>query len=334
MCFTIYVYQFKPWQVPIFSELATPFFAVYNCIIIFGPTASGKTKLAAALAHALSSEVISMDSRQVYRGMDIGTGKDRDDYIINGKTVPVHLLDVADAGTTYHLHQFTKDFYQAFEHITRQGKIPVLCGGTALYIHTVLQQHRYTAVPVNDELRKKLENKSREELLQLFIQQPATAFTSLADTSTAKRLVRAIEINTWLQHHSLPESSKTSLQPIAFGMHLSAEQRKANIAHRLAHRLQHGLIEETQNLLQSGIPAQQLIRYGLEYKYVTEYLQAKLSMEQLQQQLTIAIQQYSRRQMTWWRKLEREGLHLHLVDALLPVSEQLQLVQHHLSLQS
>lgn len=329
------MYRFKPWQVRIFSELAARFFAVsYNCIIIYGPTASGKTKLAAALAHALSTEIISLDSRQVYRGMDIGTGKDRDDYIVNGHVVPVHLLDVADAGTTYHLHQFTQDFYLAFEHITRQGKIPVLCGGTALFIHTLLQQHRFTAVPVNDELRRNLENKNREELLQLFLQQPATAYTSLADTSTAKRLVRAIEINTWLQHHTLPESSRTSLQPIAFGMHLSAEQRKVNIAHRLAHRLQYGLIEETQHLLQSGIPAQQLIRYGLEYKYVTEYLQAKLSKEQLQQQLTTAIQQYSRRQMTWWRKLEREGLHMYLVDALQPVSEQLQLVLHHLSLQA
>lgn len=303
-----------------------------NCITIIGPTASGKTRLAAAAAFALHTDVISLDSRQVYRGMNIGTGKDLQDYTVNGKQVPVHLIDIAEPGTTYHLHQFIHDFNTVFKKLTEQHKLPVLCGGTALYLHTLLREYQFTSVPVNESLRNELESKSKEELLHIFRQLPATAYTSLADTSTAKRLIRAIEICSWLLHHSLPQNNYPKVLPLCFGMALTAEQRKKNITERLRFRLQNGLIEETETLLASGIEAAQLIRYGLEYKFVTEFLQGKYSYTQLQELLTIAIQQYSRRQMTWWRKMEREGLHIHWMDANLPVSEQLQMLLHELSL--
>lgn len=305
---------------------------VINCITIIGPTASGKTRLAVAAANALQSDVISLDSRQVYKNMNIGTGKDLQEYTVNGNQVPVHLVDIAEPGTTYHLHQFIHDFNRTFSQLTEQRQLPVLCGGTVLYLHALLHEHQFTSVPVNDNLRKELEPKHKEELLHIFLHLPATVYTPLADTSTAKRLIRAIEICTWLQHHTLHQNHYPKISPLCFGLHLHPEQRKKNIAERLHFRLQNGLIEETENLLASGIEASQLIRYGLEYKFVTAFLQGRYSLAELQHLLTIAIQQYSRRQMTWWRKLEREGLHIHWIDANLPVNEQLQMLLHELSL--
>lgn len=260
-----------------------------NCITIIGPTASGKTRLAAAVAYALQSDVISLDSRQVYKSMNIGTGKDLQEYTVNGKQLPVHLIDIAEPGTTYHLHQFIHDFSTVFKQVSQQPQLPVLCGGTALYLHALLHEHQFTSVPVNEGLRRNLESKNKEELLHIFRQLPATAYTPLADTSTSKRLIRAIEICSWLQHHTLPQNNYPKIFPLCFGLQLSTEQRKKNIAERLHFRLHNGLIEETENLLASGIEAAQLIRYGLEYKFVTEFLQGKYSLAELQHLLTIAI---------------------------------------------
>jgi len=293
-----------------------------DLIIILGPTASGKTKLAASLAKTLQSEIISADSRQVYSNMNIGTGKDYDEYLIDNYKIPTHLIDIVPVGNAYHIDQFKNDFKASFNSITAKSKIPILCGGSGLYIDAVISNYQFTAVPKNEQLRQQLVEKNRDELIQIFSSMPPSEFTSVADTSTTKRLIRAIEITTFLMHHPLPKVANPVKNPIIFGLNLPLRTRRENIEKRLKYRLQNGLIEEVQQLLKQFSP-EQLIYYGLEYKYVTHYLTQKMAVAELETQLTAAIQQYAKRQMTYFRKMERDGKIIHWIDASQPPQNQL-----------
>jgi tRNA dimethylallyltransferase len=257
--------------------------------------------------------------------MNIGTGKDYDEYTVNGEQVPYHLIDIAAAGEHYFVHRFMEDFFAAFELTRSKGKIPVVCGGSGMYIDAVLSGFEYAAVPNDHELRKSLEGKSKIELLDIFHTLKPNAFTDKADVSTAKRLLRAIEISSYLNHNTYQPVSHPKLSPVIIGLSLPLDLRRKRVEDRLRHRLQHGLIEEVQVLLKT-VPAEQLIRYGLEYKYVVLYLRGELSFQQLQDQLTVAIQQFAKRQMTYFRKMERDGFFIHWIDASLPVEEQLKQV--------
>ncbi|GAB3895113.1 tRNA (adenosine(37)-N6)-dimethylallyltransferase MiaA [Larkinella knui] len=289
-------------------------------LVILGPTASGKTRLAVHVARRLNGEIISVDSRQVYRGMDIGTGKDLDEYRVDNQTIPYHLINIVDAGSDYNLYQYQQDFNHIFPQIRARGHVPILCGGTGLYLEAVLKGHRYTAIPINEELRAKLKTRTDDELLERFQQVPS-AYAVLADTSTRKRLIRAIEIAMYLtQNPKIDLSGPVSLPDmVVFGIDLPVEVRRQRISDRLHQRLQNGLIDEVQRLLESGIPAEKLIFYGLEYKFITHYLHGELDYATLSVRLETAIHQFAKRQMTFFRKLERDGLRIHWLDGRLPI---------------
>lgn len=300
----------------------------YNIIVILGPTASGKTKLAARLAYELNTEVISADSRQVYKDMNIGTGKDYADYTINGVMIPYHLIDITEAGEQYHLHQYMLDFKKAYQQISHQNKMPVLCGGTGLYINAVLNGFEYASVPVNEALRDQIRHYTHPALLEYFHRLPVTSYTALADVSTHKRTIRAIEIIEYLLKEKHDAGEKEVMKPMIFGLNPGRELRRARIEQRLQQRLKEGLIDEVKTLLQKGVSKDQLIFYGLEYKYVVMFLNGELSYEGLQELLTIAIQQFAKRQMTYFRKMEKDGYMIHWIDASLPLEEQLLHVQN------
>jgi tRNA dimethylallyltransferase len=300
-----------------------------NLIVILGPTASGKTKLAAGIAAALRTEIISADSRQVYQQMDIGTGKDLDEFTVNGYHIPHHLIDIIPAGERYHIHQFTTDFFAAFNHVQSLNKTPILCGGTGLYMDAILSNYEYTSVPINEDLRVQLQTHTKPELEKLFSALAAHPYKKNVDTSTTKRLIRGIEIITYLHQHSFTPTPFPKVNPIIFGTHVSVEKRRANIKKRLLDRLQNGLVEEVENLLKT-ISKEQLVYYGLEYKFVTLFLTGVLSYEHMQQQLLVAIQQYAKRQMTYFRKMERDGKHIIWIDAIQTQENQHSAVMAHL----
>lgn len=276
-------------------------------LIILGPTASGKTKLAVNVAVTLDGEIISADSRQVFRGMDIGTGKDLLEYTLNGQPIPYHLINIKDPGEKYNVNAFKDDFYDAFEDITARQKLPVLCGGTGMYIHSILQNHEYTAVPANEELRAVLPAHDINAL-RLILSSYPPALTAHADLSSAKRLVRAIEIADYLQHHELTEKVVPAIDPLVIGLTGEVETRRERIYKRLDDRFKEGLIAEVDGLLAQGVPAEVLLLYGLEYKFVTDYLQKKDTFEDLKENLYVAIRQFAKRQMTFFRKMEKDGV--------------------------
>ncbi|WP_266369163.1 tRNA (adenosine(37)-N6)-dimethylallyltransferase MiaA [Tellurirhabdus rosea] len=291
-------------------------------IIILGPTASGKTRLAVQLAHRLNGEIISADSRQVYRDMDIGTGKDLDEYRVGDAPVPYHLINIVDAGTEYNLYEFQKDFHAALANIQQRKKLPVVCGGTGLYLEAVLKGHQFTAIPIDEAARRALESLPDEELHRIFRETPS-AYTPLADTSTRKRLIRAIEISRHLQQH--PDAA-TATTPeltdfLVVGLNPPVELRRERISRRLHERLRNGMIEEVETLLKRGIPAERLIYYGLEYKFITQYLTGDLDYDTLSSRLETAIHQFAKRQMTYFRKMERDGLPIHWLDGTRPTPE-------------
>jgi tRNA dimethylallyltransferase len=294
----------------------------HTIIVVLGPTASGKTRLAARIAYALRSDVISGDSRQVFRGMDIGTGKDYEEYTVNGEQVPYHLINIAEAGEHYFVHRYMQDFFSVYVSVRTEGKVPVLCGGSGMYIQAVLSGFEYTAVPNDQALRAAIETKSREELLAIFHAIKPNAFTGKADTSSAKRLVRAIEISEYLNNHPFEAAEYPKLSPLIIGLMLPVETRRMKIEQRLITRVEDGLVEEVKQLLHT-VPEEQLIRYGLEYKYAVMYIRGELSYDEFKHQLTIAIQQFAKRQMTYFRKMEKDGFHIHWIDASLPVEQQL-----------
>ena len=308
-------------------------------ITILGPTASGKTQLAVALAVHLKTmgteaEIISADSRQVYRRMSIGTGKDLSDYstIVNGSPVniPYHLIDTCEPGTKYNLYQYQQDFSRAYLNIIERGAQPILCGGTGLYIEAVLKGYQLAPVSENKELRASLEGKSLEELTEILRElkrKNGTHMHNTTDVDTAQRAIRAIEIESGLSPRPSPREGSPVSLPLGgvrgrlIGVHIDRELRREKITRRLKARLEEGMVEEVRGLLDSGIPAEDLIYYGLEYKFVTEYVIGQLSYDEMFRRLEIAIHQFAKRQMTWFRGMERRGFTIHWIDATLPMEE-------------
>lgn len=296
-----------------------------DLLAIIGPTASGKTNLATALAARLDAEILSGDSRQVYRGMDLGTGKDLSDYQVGDKSIPYHLIDIVEAGTRYDLHQYQKDFLQAYEAIKQRHKLPILCGGTGLYVEAVLKAYKLLTVPQNPVLRKELDGKSLEELTALL----ATYKTlhNKTDVDTAKRAIRAIEIAVYEQAHTSEEIPFPRLNHLLVGVSIDREARREKITKRLYARLEQGMVDEVKALLEKGIAPEDLIYYGLEYKYLTLYVIGKLTYTEMCKQLEIAIHQFAKRQMTWFRGMERRGFTIHWIDSSLPMEEKLQQIE-------
>jgi len=298
-------------------------------ITILGPTASGKTSLAAALAYALhrqgrEAEILSADSRQVYRGMDIGTGKDLADYQVDGYNVPYHLIDICESGTKYNLFQYQQDFLTAYRGIVERGAQPILCGGTGLYIESVLKGYQLSPVPQNQALRDRLEGKSLDELALMLKDLKAKTGSNMhnqTDVDTAQRAIRAIEIETYNLEHPLPKREFPPIASVVVGVNIDREERRRKITNRLKSRLEEGMIDEVRGLLSRGIAADDLIYYGLEYKYVTEYAIGRITYEEMFRSLEIAIHQFAKRQMTWFRGMERRGFTIHWIDAMLPMEE-------------
>lgn len=287
-------------------------------ITILGPTASGKTPVAAHLAAEIGGEIISADSRQVYRRMDIGTGKDLADY---GK-VPYHLIDICEPGTKYNLFEYQQDFFDAYQDIQRRGAVPILCGGTGLYIEAVLKGYKLSPVPQNPVLRSSLEGKSLDELTKMLIELKARNGSHMhnkTDVDSCQRAIRAIEIETYNLEHPMPRRELPPVESLIVGIDIDRELRRQKITRRLKARLDEGMIDEVKRLLDEGIPAEDLIYYGLEYKFVTEYLTGKSSYDEMFQRLEIAIHQFAKRQMTWFRGMERRGFKINWIDATLPM---------------
>lgn len=293
-------------------------------ITILGPTASGKTTLAAHLAAKTGAEIISADSRQVYRGMDIGTGKDLADYVVDGKKIPYHLIDICEPGTKYNLFRYQEDFLNAYEDIRNRGVKPILCGGTGLYIEAVLKGYSLSPVPQNAELRERLAGKSLEELTAMLVElkkKTGSTMHNRSDVDTAQRAIRAIEIEEHSLNNPMPERECPPIDSLIVGVDIDRDERRRKITNRLKARLEDGMVEEIQGLLRCGIPAEDLIYYGLEYKFVTEYVTGKLTYDEMFRQLEIAIHQFAKRQMTWFRGMERRGFHIHWLDASKPIDD-------------
>lgn len=292
-----------------------------NLIVVLGPTACGKTTFAAHLARKINGEIISADSRQVYKDMTIGTGKDIADYTVDGVEVPYHLVDICEAGEKYNVYRFQNDFAEAFKDITSRGKMPILCGGTGLYIEAVLKGYRHTSVPPNEELRKSLEGKSLEELAEILAKYKALHNTT--DTDTIPRAIRSIEIEEYYASHPVDDSEQLDLKPIVIGLDIERNLRREKITRRLKSRLEEGMVDEVKALLGRGIAAEDLIYYGLEYKYLTLYATGEMSYEQMVEELEIAIHQFAKRQMTWFRGMEKRGTHIDWIDAAEPMEEKI-----------
>lgn len=296
-------------------------------ITILGPTACGKTSLAAHLAAELNAEIISADSRQVYRDMDIGTGKDLEDYVVNGKAIPYHLIDIAEPGTKYNLYRYQQDFQKAFADIVGRGVQPILCGGTGLYIEAVLKGYALSTVPQNPALRDTLRHESLEELTQRLIdlkRQTGSNMHNKTDVDSCQRAIRAIEIETYNLEHAAQRREMPPINSLIIGLDIDRDERRRKITERLRKRLDNGMTREVKALLDRGIPPEDLIYYGLEYKFVTEYVIGTLSYDEMFRQLEIAIHQFAKRQMTWFRGMERRGMTIHWLDAMQPMEEKIE----------
>lgn len=304
-------------------------------ITILGPTASGKTSVAARLAAEIGGEIVSADSRQVYRRMDIGTGKDLDDYEVkneNGEVtnVPYHLIDIREPGTKYNLFEYQQDFYDVYQDIRRRGAVPILCGGTGLYIEAVLKGYKLSPVPQNQELRDSLEGKPLNELTEMLKglkEKNGSNMHNTTDVDSCQRAIRAIEIETYNLEHPTPRRELPPVESLIIGIDIDREERRAKITRRLKARLEEGMVEEVKALLDEGIPADDLIYYGLEYKFLTEYLTGVASYGEMTNRLEIAIHQFSKRQMTWFRGMERRGFKIHWIDAMLPMEEKIEKIK-------
>ena len=304
-------------------------------ITILGPTASGKTSVAARLAAEIGGEIVSADSRQVYRRMDIGTGKDLDDYEVkneNGEVinVPYHLIDIREPGTKYNLFEYQQDFYDVYQDIRHRGAVPILCGGTGLYIEAVLKGYKLSPVPQNQELRDSLEGKPLNELTEMLKglkEKNGSNMHNTTDVDSCQRAIRAIEIETYNLEHPTPRRELPPVESLIIGIDIDREERRAKITRRLKARLEEGMVEEVKALLDEGIPADDLIYYGLEYKFLTEYLTGVASYGEMTNRLEIAIHQFAKRQMTWFRGMERRGFKIHWIDAMLPMEEKIEKIK-------
>ncbi len=305
-------------------------------ITILGPTACGKTTFAAHLAAKLDAEIISADSRQVYRGMDLGTGKDLEDYCVDGKQIPYHLIDIANPGEKYNVYQFQRDFIIAYRNIIQRSKLPILCGGTGLYIESVLRNYRMSEVPQNPELRAQLDGKSLDELTTIL--RSYKKLHNTTDVDTAQRAIRAIEIEEYYHSHPEEEDNSTTIPSahqtlneiqqnnLVIGLSIDRDLRRQRISQRLQQRLDNGMLNEIRHLLSLGVKSEDLIYYGLEYKYLTLHVIGQLSYQGMFSQLEIAIHQFAKRQMTWFRGMERRGITIHWIDSQLPMQEKIDCV--------
>ena len=293
-----------------------------DLITILGPTASGKTPLAAALADRLGTEIISGDSRQVYRRMDLGTGKDLVDYTVEGRQVPYHLIDIVEPGYKYNVFEYQRDFLKVYQEITAKNKLPILCGGTGMYIESVLKGYRLLPVPENPELRASLEGKTLEELTSILA--GYKKLHNSTDVDTAKRAIRAIEIEEYYKQQPAEYREFPSLKSLIIGVDIDRELRREKITRRLKQRLDEGMVEEVRGLLAEGIDPENLIYYGLEYKFLTQYAIGELTFDEMFHQLETAIHQFAKRQMTWFRGMERRGFTIHWLDATLPMEEKIE----------
>lgn len=293
--------------------------AGHDIVVITGPTATGKTRLAALVAARLGGEVISADSRQVYRGMDIGTGKDLSDYVVDGRRVPVHMVDIVDAGYRYNVYEYQRDFLRVFDEMAARGSFPVVCGGSGMYVDSIVSGYRLIQVPVNDKLRSLLAGRSLEELTEILSQYKS--LHNRTDVDTVKRAVRAIEIADYYTHHPVDEEPFPVKNPLVTGVFFDREARRRRISSRLRERLEGGMIEEVQRLIGSGIHPDDLIYYGLEYKYVTLYLLNRLSYDEMVLKLETEIHRFAKRQMTWFRGMERRGITIHWIDGSMSDEE-------------
>ena len=293
----------------------------YELITIIGPTASGKTAFAAALAARLDTEIISGDSRQVYRSMDIGTGKDLADYVVDGKQIPYHLIDICNPGDKYNVFEYQHDFHKAFEEIRKKGKLPILCGGTGMYIESVLRGFKLLDVPQNPALRESLKGKSLAELEQILASYKV--LHNKTDVDSAQRAIRAIEIEEFYKTEAPDKREYAPINSLIIGVDIDRELRREKISRRLRARLDEGMVDEVRAILSTGVKPEDLIDYGLEYKFLTLYIIGQLTYDEMISQLEIAIHQFAKRQMTWFRGMERRGLHIHWLDATLPTDEKI-----------
>lgn len=291
----------------------------YNLITILGPTATGKTSVAAHLAKQIEGEIISADSRQVYRDMNIGTGKDIDDYFINEQWIPHHLIDIVDAGYQYNVFEYQRDFIKAYEGILLRGKTPVLCGGSGMYIEAVLKGYKLINVPVNNDLRQWMEGKSLNELSKILSQYKNPHNKSDADT--IKRAIRAIEIEEYYLDNPKIKTNYPNINSLIIGIDVEREKRRISISKRLKTRLNDGMIEEVKTLMNKGVSSNNLIYYGLEYKYITQFLIGELNYNDMFSQLETAIHQFAKRQMTWFRRMEKQGFIINWIDGNLPIDK-------------
>jgi tRNA dimethylallyltransferase len=291
----------------------------YDLITILGPTASGKTRLAAALAYDLNTEIISADSRQIYQSMNLGTGKDLADYIVNGTQIPYHLIDIVEPGYKYNVFEYQQDFLKAYNSIRKKGKFPILCGGTGMYIEAVLKGYKLIPVPENPELRSRLSGKSLKELTSI-LREYKTLHNS-TDVDTVKRAIRAIEIEKYYTENDCLQRDFPTLKSLIIGLDIDRETRRQRITARLCQRLEEGMIDEVKGLLNNGVKPEDLIYYGLEYKYITLHIIGQLTYEEMFVRLEIAIHQFSKRQMTWFRGMERKGFIIHWVKRLEEIEE-------------
>ncbi|MBI35596.1 MAG: tRNA (adenosine(37)-N6)-dimethylallyltransferase MiaA [Flavobacteriales bacterium] len=293
--------------------------------VIIGPTASGKTNLAVNLAHACNGEIISADSRQVYREMNIGTGKDLEEYTVNNLLIPYHLIDICEPGEKYNINIYFKDFVRSLADIRSRTKLPILCGGSGLYVQTALEGNELSSVPVNNNLRQQLSKLEKIELQNHFDLIAPNLKEKLDKTST-KRMIRAIEIDYFLQSNPIPVLKKPNINPVLFGIDISRNERRNKISMRLKERLENGMIEEVQKL-QQKISNEDIKYYGLEYLFVTEYLEKKYDFNELFRRLEIAIHQFSKRQMTWFRKMEKDGYTIHWINHLISLDQKLNFIR-------
>lgn len=298
--------------------------------IIIGPTATGKTRLAALVAADINAEVICADSRQVYRDMNLGTGKDYDDYIVNGRKIPYHLMDIVDAGEKFNLFKFFEAFQQSYKDIVDRGKQPLVCGGTGMYVESIIKNYNMHPVPEDSEFRKSCESRSFEDLTEEL--KTYKTLHNTTDLDTKKRLVRALEIARYERLHPVECKQSACLYvPLTIGVSVSREVRRERIERRFKERLASGMTDEVEALLAKGVPAETLIYYGLEYKYLTLYVTGKITRNEMEEQLLTAIFQFAKRQMTWFRGMERRGINIHWIDGELPMDERKQAVEEIIS---
>jgi tRNA dimethylallyltransferase len=293
----------------------------FNLIVILGPTASGKTSVAANLASQIEGEIVGADSRQVYKQLNLGTGKDYDDYLVRGKLIPHHLIDIAEPGDQYNVYEYQKDFIPVFEDIHRRNKMPILCGGSGLYIEAVIQGYKLIQVPINQALRDELEPKALEELTSIL--EGYKSIHNKTDIENVKRAVRAIEIEEYYTTHPEIDLNYPAIKPLLIGVRYDRSTERKRITERLQQRLESGMVNEVKNLLEQGLTPDKLIYYGLEYKFLTQHVLGELTYDAMFTGLNTAIHQFAKRQMTWFRRMERQGMVIHWVEGSLSMEEKL-----------